>query len=447
MSEQFIKTKAVALAFALTLGFCGSVAGAQTKSVNLQAERQQLFDQMMLQPDNLEVAFSYAALSVRVGDIEGAISTLERMLIFSPGLPRLQLELGILYYRLASFETARSYFKSVITAQETSEEISLKAQEYLALVEKKLERLVWSTRRFVGLRWQSNANSAPEGSTILSNGITFTLSDDSVRNSDFSFVTTGNAHLEYDLYNQGDKIEVDYVDFATFHFDETRFDALISEITFGPSFNLGRFEIDETFAGVYGIANGSLLDGKTYFGTLGAGARIVARPQQDLELVLKGEFRRQWFNNTARRKTATQRNGNEFRGTGEIKYMFSPMFRGVLSGRLLRRDARIGFYDHWEYGGYSRFDWAFSPAQTTRLPWVLTALGGYVRRDYDDPDPRVSLTKTQKDNEYWVGGILKVPLNKTWAFMPKVEYRQVDSNNPVRAYKAFTATIGVQFSQ
>ena len=82
----------------------------------IQARREVLFNAMLQRPDNLDAAFEYAALSAQVGDLEAAISTLERMLIFAPGLPRLQLELGVLYYRMAAFETARGYFEAAIAA-------------------------------------------------------------------------------------------------------------------------------------------------------------------------------------------------------------------------------------------------------------------------------------------------------------------------------------------
>jgi len=62
----------------------------------LEARRQVLFRQVLADPSNLDASFEYAALSSQVGDLEGAIATLERMLIFAPGLPRLQLELGVL---------------------------------------------------------------------------------------------------------------------------------------------------------------------------------------------------------------------------------------------------------------------------------------------------------------------------------------------------------------
>jgi Flp pilus assembly protein TadD len=50
---------------------------------------------MIARPNDLDLAFEYATLSSQAGDYEGAISTLERMLVYAPNTPRLQLELGV----------------------------------------------------------------------------------------------------------------------------------------------------------------------------------------------------------------------------------------------------------------------------------------------------------------------------------------------------------------
>jgi len=426
-----------------------TAAGASgNKGTNLEAQRQQLFQQMLKQPGNLETALAYATLSVRVGDLEGAVSTLERMLIFSPGLPRLQMELGVLYYRLGNFDTAQSYLQAAIAGRRTPPVVSRRAQIYLEATEKKLKRFRWSASTFVGLRWQSNANSAPGSRNVTLNGLPVVLGPGSAKKSDFGVVSTSRVHLEYDLESQGDRLELDYVDFANIHFNQSRFDSGVSEVTFGPSFNLGRFNIDDTYASIYGIANGAFLDKSIYFGTLGVGSRIVTRPNRETQFVVRTEFRRQWFNNTAGRPTSTNRNGNEYRVLGQASYLFSRNFRGVVDARVSRKDRRVDAFDYWEYGAQAKFDWAVTPTKLSKeYPWVVTARAGYLYRNYDDPNPLVSATRSQKDNEYWVGGTLKVPLSKSWAIMPKVEYREVTSNNPLQDFKAFTATIGVEFSQ
>ena len=95
----------------------------------IEAKRKDLFERMMGAPDDLDTAFEYAALSSQAADLEGAISTLERMLIYAPGLPRLQLELGVLYYRLGAYETARQYFEGTKAAGEVPAEVSTKVEQ------------------------------------------------------------------------------------------------------------------------------------------------------------------------------------------------------------------------------------------------------------------------------------------------------------------------------
>ena len=55
------------------------------------------------------------------------------MLIFAPNTPRLQLELGILYYRLGSYGVSRSYFAQVVANPNVPPEIAAKVRLYLAL--------------------------------------------------------------------------------------------------------------------------------------------------------------------------------------------------------------------------------------------------------------------------------------------------------------------------
>jgi len=421
-------------------------AGAQAQTAQEQ-ERQRLFKIIFSQPDNLDAALAYAALSVKLGDLEGAISTLERMLLFAPGLPQLQAELGVLYYKLGNFDTAEGYFKEVIKQKgNIPDELYANVEKYLDVIEKRMKRFRWSSKTFVGLRWQDNINLGPNSADVLLNGLSVTLPSTSVKQSGFSFVSSSQAHLEYDFLTQGDRLELDYVDFGAIQFGHSSLNTQISEVTFGPSFNLGRFELDDTFASLYAIANGALLSKSIYFGTLGVGVRLVTRPSNDLSFILKGEFRNRWYRNNSDHPDASNRNGKEYRGIGQVRYRFDPSFGVRLGVQLSRKDRRAPYFDYWEYGSFLTANWRFEGVKIhDELPWHLMATAGYLHRNFDTPNPAVSFTQKRHDNEYWVRGLLDIPVTQAWSIIPKVEYRRVHSNYDTSDFSSVSATLGVQY--
>ena len=65
---------------------------------------------MFADPTNLDLTFQFASIATQLGNFESAISALERMLLLNPNLPRVKLEVGVLYFRLGAYPIARSYF-------------------------------------------------------------------------------------------------------------------------------------------------------------------------------------------------------------------------------------------------------------------------------------------------------------------------------------------------
>jgi tetratricopeptide (TPR) repeat protein len=71
-----------------------------TEHSRLESQKSALFQQMLRNPANLDATFAYADVAARLGDYEAAVSALDRMLLFNPNLPRVQLEIGALYFRM-----------------------------------------------------------------------------------------------------------------------------------------------------------------------------------------------------------------------------------------------------------------------------------------------------------------------------------------------------------
>ena len=83
-------------------------------SAELRAQQNTAFQAMLKDPGNLETVMAYAQAATKAGDYEAAVSAYEGMLIINSNLPRVRLELGILYYRLKSYETSRTYLETAL---------------------------------------------------------------------------------------------------------------------------------------------------------------------------------------------------------------------------------------------------------------------------------------------------------------------------------------------
>src|SRR5262249_26111668 len=140
---------------------------AQMPSPELKKQYDQAFQETLIKPGDLDVLFRFATLATEMGDLEGAISALERMLLITPDLPRVRLELGVLYYRLGSYEAARTYFETALRSAGVPPEVKEKAERYLIEISSKTTASKLSGEVFLGWRFQSNANLGPANSQVL----------------------------------------------------------------------------------------------------------------------------------------------------------------------------------------------------------------------------------------------------------------------------------------
>src|SRR5882757_2748740 len=103
-------------------------------SSEVQKQYDDAFKETMRKPADLDVLFHFATLAAQTGDLEGAISALERMLLIDPNLPRVRLELGVLYFRLASYEVARTYLEGALASANLPPEVRQRAQDFMAQI-------------------------------------------------------------------------------------------------------------------------------------------------------------------------------------------------------------------------------------------------------------------------------------------------------------------------
>jgi uncharacterized protein HemY len=89
------------------------------------------FQETLRKPSDPVTLVAFAEIAVRVGDLEGAISALDRLLLIDGDQPEVKLELGVLYFRLGSFEAARGYLEEVRASRRASAALKERAVAFL----------------------------------------------------------------------------------------------------------------------------------------------------------------------------------------------------------------------------------------------------------------------------------------------------------------------------
>ncbi|MCB1444077.1 MAG: tetratricopeptide repeat protein [Methyloceanibacter sp.] len=419
----------------------GSAAGLS------EQQREAMLQQMIARPNDLDLAFEYAHASADAGDYEGAISALERMLIYAPNTPRIQFELGVLYYKLGAYDVARSYFEQVLANPSVPNDVAEQVRLYIQQLAIAADPPPFSASIFSAIRWESNANFGPGSNSVTLNGIDFTLGDQSVGRPGWSALNIGTLHYSHDLKQQGDRLEFDFLAYSTIYFDDELSDIDLDffEFTFGPSFNMKRFAWDQTRLFVYGIGDLAYLGYDSYFYAPGAGVRLLSFSATQSVLDARLETRYRDFQDNSDLPTNSLRTGWQTRLGANYSYYFTPGFVMTTQAYVQREDAEVSFYSDWELALSLGFAWTFkNPVWNAQYPLTWQVGGGIIRRDYDDPDPTINIYESERDDTWWTRTALVIPVAETWALVPQVEYRDQQSNYDLRTFDDLTTLLGVQ---
>jgi hypothetical protein len=309
--------------------------------------------------------------------------------------------------------------------------------QFLAAIDQETDLNAFTGELRFGIRYQTNANSAPLDDTIVLNGLPFQLDTAATGRDDFNVYGAAIMNFSHDLQNQGDRFDVALVAYGAKQFEVDELDAALAEVNIGPTFDLGRFGYDNADLGVYAIGSGIFLDDDFYSAAGGAGARLVATPSNRTTTSLRGEYRRRFYFDSSSSPRASDRDGDEYRGVGSLSYLLQPDVAVSVVAQVERETAEEDYHANWETSGALGTTIAMAPPFGD-VPWTLGLYGGASWRLYDDPDPVINAAEEEEDIEGFFRGSLNVPIRNRWSVLGEGEYRIVDSNYPTRDFDNFS---------
>ena len=425
----------------------------------LQAQKEQLFQQMFRDPANLDVTFAYADVSARLGDYEAAVSALERMLLFNPNLPRVQLEIGALYLKMGSYELARDYFDKALAANPPPE-VKARVEQYLSEIEKSQSRHHLSGYVFFGGQYQSDANVAGS-SQILTPVFPFPvlLNTPFTKQGSGSVFGSGSLLYSYDLETQNrDTFEITGVGYLSHYFNSavTRLDLSLLELTAGPRSNFPNGgPLGEKLASLkpYMIGDEVGLGWNQYFAAGGLGIEYDQIVWNDLALKTAFEFRHKDYTNAPDRPLSTGLNGNDKLLTLSAAKPITDNTVLNLEFDYLDQATELAFYTNTTYavaGSYRiRYE---DPTGFTPYSWESAPFVGRAWSYYAAPDPCCNTSgnplmpgiSTQLTQRWRFGFTQTWPVADAVAIVAQLERDIISSNVPLYSYNNTSFLIGPQ---
>lgn len=413
-------------ALAAILTGLATAAAAQDARSDLRTRQEALFTQLLETPDDLDLMFQHALVSLELGDLEAAISTLERMLIYNPDLGRAKVELGAAYFRLGAYESARFYFEDVLAKDDPPPEVEARVRAFLAEIDKRTRKSGVSAVAMIGATYSSNANLGPPGADVLVFGVPATLQNEFVENSDFGVRGALFGTHFYDLGQpDGDFWRTDATLFSLHYFDETRGDIDSLAVRSGP-----RLSLDEKSYGPklrpFIEADALRADNKALYTTLGGGVEYSDTVDDRTNVFASAKAGwRNFYNDRDGFDGATLRAefGTIYAAAEETTVTLLAYVEGDIARDDFNTNAELGL----RLGVAYNYD--VDLVATDRL-WTISAYVQGVVRKYDEPDLAVDPNRARSDKDFRAGVANTFHFTGGWFAQVEGDLLVRDSNLP-----------------
>jgi hypothetical protein len=362
------------------------------------------YQDVLQHPDDVDLNYRYAQTQVADGDLRGAASTLERILLVAPDLARVRLLYAVVLYRLDNLNESEREFRAVAElpmAATLREEVTF----YLEQIALRRKTTRYTATLAGGAQWDSNRNAGPRHDRVLFLDTPLELVTGK-KEDDFAGIGIAGLHVQHDLgYEAGHALLGAVQVYGQKQVDVTDLDLMALSAEGG---GLYRSPIADVQPSIYGTYLN--LGGESYVETVGAGVRANHHFSERLDLFAR--FRLDWenFENLDESPTTEERTGARVQGGIGASWAPWPRLRLDAGAGWLHKDADQEFYQYTGPAAYLGATYLLGRGQ------FLLSTFSYEYDRYDGPDPIVS-PDTRRDSIYVGGLTYGVPLGVLLPFL------------------------------
>lgn len=402
------------------------------------------FANVLDDPANLDSSFNHAELAIRIGDFEAAISSLERMLLYNPALPRVRLELGVLYFRLGSYAIARNYLASAVRGADVPAEVKARVEKFLREIEKRTSRHNFSGSIFSGFRYQTNVNAAPERPA----GYAFDVQQSiTTRIDDSNAFTAGSLKYVYDPQSEtGDVLETKLLGYLSRQLREHDYNLVYMEGSFGPR---GRF-MPDTFDLVSWHPHVTVsyvsLDNSPYYYGFGAGFDFSKQFSPATTGALEFSLEKRHYRADAGRTSARENSGEYSEVSASVQHLINKWLRiGAKTGfEATSADSSENSNREFTLGANATVSYD-APVKFGAETWSTKFAATVVDTDYKGADSDVVSSRKRHEREVRFTATTLIPIDRRWTLHVTLERTRVASNILNYDYTNSSVSIGVSF--
>lgn len=416
---------------------------AQTPEA-LERERDELFERMLKNPADLDVALRYAQISVELDDLEAAVVAYERLLMIEPDLPRIRYELGFLYHRLGSFELARAYLMRALAATDIPADVRQGAQALLDDIGARTQPHTLAGSVTVGFRYQTNANAGPASGTSRASGQDTTLTSRNARQGDWNAFTSIGVRHRYDLDRADDAaIDSEVNLYGSRQFVRDELDLISTELRSGVRFR--PFEADpELIIRPHLLGGASMLEDRPYTWLGGVGLDLSRRMTESIFLDATADYRYRRYFNHGDSLTRIELTGWEAGGQLRGRYVLTQRQSINVEGGLRSTDTRQRYNDYIDASLGAGYTLAFDgPIALIDRPWTVALSINRNWTNYVGPDASIDATVKRRDRQWQLSGTLSVPLAADWSGYAQATAARYTSSLPNYEYDNLSVIFGL----
>lgn len=356
----------------------------------LRTKDEVTYQQVLADPDNLDLNFRYAKSQVARGELTGASATLERILMINPDLSAIRLFYALVLFRLDNLDDAERELGTVLEAKDLPDGERSRVQQTLRAIRRKRVRTAWTVTTTIGWGADSNRNAAPSAKERMVFDIVLPVSGTSRPRRDTHALYVQNLSVAHTLgaqaghqligsidYFLGEQTTVDDLDIASFGVEGGGVIKL-PRFTVTPTAHVGNLELSR----------------ESYLRSHGTNLRVDVPLGDRASAALEHRWTREDFLGISENLAAPERTGDRHNVLLAWKYLWRPTVQLGLEAGYENKDIR-GSADYNGYEGGSltaSHTWLLGRGQ-----FLLSSLT-YTRNVYDEPDTAVSL-RTRRENQ------------------------------------------------